>query len=308
MWFAALPLAFLLFGQESVPTFRSEVSLVKVDLRVTDRSGSDISGLTARDFVVHDEGEKREIIDLASESERERVDIVLLLDVSGSMWRHLRDLSTTTSTALSQLAPGARVALMEFASKADVIEGFTSDYKLIERRIGESIFKQTLGRGTLINEALVAAANYLSRYSESAKRRAIIIVTDNEATVQAATDADVLRAIHSANAVLNGIVVGQKPDAPAEQTRSRFTDPGVGAPDVFRFASRTGGAAVTSDKPGEALRNTVTQVRTRYNLHYSAPQAERGKFRRIRVELTPEAAQRHAGAVVTAREGYYAAQ
>jgi VWFA-related protein len=295
--------------EEKIPIFRSEVSLVKVDLRVTDHSGRDIAGLTRDDFVVHDESERRDVLDLTTESERDRVDVVLLLDVSGSMWQHLRELGTTTASALGMLERGARVALLEFASRSQVMQPFTEDYRLVERRITESIFKQTLGRDTLVNEGLVAAADYLKKNSQPKTRRFIIVVSDNAGTRSSVSDAVALKAVQSADAVLNAIVVGEQADAGAI-VPVRYTDPGAATyPDLGRYAQATGGTLVNTGRLSEALRGTIGDIRTRYQLHYAAPAGgPAGKFRRIRVELTPEAQRRHPQAVIAAREGYYAAQ
>jgi VWFA-related protein len=293
-------------AQDDVPTFRSAVNLVKVDLRVTDRAGRDIGGLKKDDFVVFDESERRDLLDFASESERDTVEVLLLLDVSGSMFQHLRELGSTTAAALDKLDRGARVALMEFATRSAVVQPFTSDFRLVERRITESIFKQTLGRDTLVNEALLAAADYFNKKSQPKTRRFIVVVSDNAGTRLAATDAQALRAVQTANAVLNAIVVGQQDET---VTPVRYTDPSAsGFPDLGRYAQATGGTFASSSRVSEALRAAIGDIRTRYQLHYAAPAANPGKFRRIRVELTPEAKRRYPEAVITAREGYYAAQ
>jgi VWFA-related protein len=302
-----LVLASACFAQDdNIPTFRSEVSLVKVDLRVTDRSGRDIGGLKKEDFIVFDESERRDILDFSTESERDDVDVLLLLDVSGSMFQHLRELSTTTAAALGKLDRGARVALMEFATRSQVVQPFTTDFRLLERRITESIFKQTLGRDTLVNEALLAAAEYMDKNSPPKTRRFIVVVSDNAGTRLAVTDAQALRAVQNTNAVVNAIVVGQQDDS---VTPVRYTDPSAsGFPDLNRFAQATGGTFVNTAHVSDALRGAIGEIRTRYQVHYGAPGANPGKFRRIRVELAPDAKRRHPDAVIAAREGYYAAQ
>ena len=302
-------LCVLMAQEEKIPVFRSEVNLVKVDVRVTDRAGRDVAGLGKNDFVLYDETERRDVIDIASESERDLVDIVLLLDVSGSMWQHLRELSSTTASALGMLERGARVALLQFASRAQVVQPFTDDYRLVERRITESIFKQTVGRDTLINEALLAAADYLRKNSQPKTRRFLIVVSDNAGTRSSVSDGQALKAVQSADAVLNAIVVGDDRSLDTV-VPVRYTDPAATPyPDLSRYAQATGGTFVNTSRLSEALRGTIGEIRTRYQLHYAAPPAiEPGKFRRIKVELTPQAKQKHPGVVIAAREGYYAAQ
>ena len=51
----------------------------------------------------------------------------------------------------------------------------------------------------------------------------------------------------------------------------------------------------------------IERIRFRYTLAYRAPHAVAGTFRRIHVELTPDARRRYPSAVLHARTGYYAA-
>ena len=62
---------------------------------------------------------------------------------------------------------------------------------------GTSIYKQNLGSGTLINESLIAAADYMKKQPVKG-RRAIVIVTDNEGLNYKSPDAEVVRAIREA--------------------------------------------------------------------------------------------------------------
>lgn len=288
---------------EDIPTFRSEVNLIRVDAQVTDASGRDISNLREQDFTVFDEGEQRQVAHFGRETEP--LDVILVLDVSGSMYRYLRDLSTNTATALRQLRPGDRVALLLFASRSELMQAFTTDFNLVEKRLVESIYKQTLGSDTFVNEGLMTAANYVRLNSPANHRRAILIITDNETSIYRHTNTDVQQALSASNTVLNAIVVGPG----REQMRSRYANPNAVAPDVDKFAEQSGGQSVTTTRVAEALRGTLAQIRTRYSLQYAGPPAGRaGEYRRIRLDLTPDARRAHPGAIIRAREGYYVTQ
>src|SRR5439155_868103 len=193
---------------DEIPVFRSGVTLVKVDIAVTTGAGRAIGDLTQQDFTVFDENERQEIAYFGRESEP--LDLLLLLDISGSMRRSLEDVASVTRAALAQLHAGDRVGLMLFSRRAEVVQEFTPDF------------------------------------------------------------------------------------AP---------------PDVFSISERTGGEAVEGlGKVGELFPKMIERVRSRYFIQYPAPHAEAGAFRRVRVELTPAARRKYPGAVVRAREGYYAAQ
>jgi hypothetical protein len=214
-------------------------------------------------------------------------------------------MNATAGEALRQLRPGDRAGLFLFATKSSLVQPMTGEVATIPRLIANSIFKDTLGRATLVNEALVEAANYL-KSTPVVGRRTIILVTDNEGARAEARDDEVVRALHGADAVLNAILVGAT-DA-STRMAARYQNPSAGQPDVVRFAKATGGDVATGEDPGTAFRNMIKRATTRYTLQYQAPGGEPGSFRKLRVELTPEARKAHPGAVVQARSGYEVAK
>ena len=289
--------------EDEIPVFRAGVTLVKVDLQVAGRDGRNISDFTQQDFTIFDENQPQQIAYFGRESEP--LDLLLLLDVSGSMRRSLEDVAATTRAALGQLHSGDRVALMLFSRRAEVVQPFTEDYRNTQYKILDSIYKQNLGSGTLINESLVAAADYMKAQPVKG-RRAILIVTDNEGLNYKSPDAEVVRAMFAADTVLNAIIVRKGPK-PAALRPSGYTNPDFAPPDVFKISRQTGGEAVEGlGKVSEMFQRVIERIRSRYFIQYPAPAAEVGSYRRIRVELSPAARGRHPDAVVRAREGYYA--
>lgn len=300
----ALFLAGALMAQnDEIPVFRAEVSLIKVDVQVTDRGNRSLSDLTPRDFIVMDENEPQKIVHFAKESDP--LDLLLLLDVSGSMRRSLEEVAATTRASLAQLRPGDRVGLMLFSRRAEVALPFTTDFQAVQTRIVDSIYKQNLGAGTLINEALLAASKYVQEQPVKG-RRAILLVTDNEGINFEVSSDRAVRALYAANIVLNAIVV-RPPAASTVPDRKLYSNPDSAAPDVFKLSQRTGGEAVEdAGKIRMVFQRLIEGIQARYSVHYSGPHAEAGAFRHIRVDLTPEARHRHPDAVIRAREGYYA--
>jgi hypothetical protein len=73
---------------------------------------------------------------------------------------------------------------------------------------------------------------------------------------------------------------------------------------VHRFASATGGQVITGTAPAQALAPVLKDLTTRYTFQYTAPSADEGAFRKIRVELAPDAVARVPGARLKARSGY----
>jgi len=289
--------------EDEIPVFRASVTLIRVDIQATARNGQAISDLTQQDFLVFDENQPQQIAHFGRESEP--LDLLLLLDISGSMRRSLEDVAAATRAALAQLRPGDRVGLMLFARRAEVIQPFTEDLRATQSKILDSIYKQNLGSGTLINESLIAAADYLKQQPVKG-RRAVLIVTDNEGLNYKSPDSDVVRAMHSADIVLNALVTRKNARPPAVRA-ARYTNPDFDPPDVYAISEKTGGEAVEGlGKVSEMFQRMIGRIRARYFVQYPAPQAETGAFRRIRVELAPQAKRKYPDATIRAREGYYA--
>ena len=85
----------------------------------------------------------------------------MLLDVSPSMSKWLADLGAKSTDALRALRSGDEVALMGFAARSQLLQPLTTDTKSLGAQIIGNIYKQTLGSETLVNEALLEAANYM---------------------------------------------------------------------------------------------------------------------------------------------------
>ena len=190
--------------EDDIPVFRTGVTLVKVDVEVTARDGKTISDLTQQDFTVFDENQPQPVTYFGRELEP--LDLLLLLDVSGSMRKSLEDLAAGTRAALAQLHPGDRVALMLFSRRTNVIQPFTEEFSGAQHKILDSIYKADLGNGTLINESLIEAAGYMKQQPVKG-RRAILVVTDNEGLNYKSPDEAVVRAMFSAETVLSALVV-----------------------------------------------------------------------------------------------------
>jgi VWFA-related protein len=281
------------------PVFRMEVSLITVDAKVTGRDGRDLNNLDASDFVVFDEGQRQKLTHFGRETTP--VDLLLVLDVSSSMRPFLLELTPQVTDVLSPLRSGDRAGVMLFADRSEVVQSLTNDLLLVPRTTVSTIYKNTRGQRTLLNSALVNAAQYL-KSQPATGRRTIIVLTDNYAEAGPVTDNDVIRELHAANAVLNMVLVGAK-GTEVKMKPTRYGEPDT-APDIMRIAKATGGEVVTGAEPARALRHAIEQATTRYSLQYPAPPGEPGTFRHIQVDLSAAARARYPDAVVQARSGY----
>ena len=288
-------------GQEA-PTFRTGVSLVKVDVQVVQGQRL-VGGLTRQDFRVLDRGQPREIVYFGQESEQ--LWVSLLLDVSGSMRKHVRAMAAAANKALSALRPGDQVEVVLFSREIKVFQPYTDDHSLVAGKLDAAVRHRSMPAGTSINSSILEAAQHMrNELANRLGRRAILILTDNEGWNYQVPDDRVLEALWQADAVLNAIVVGgakrPQPLAPEVAANTDFTPS-----DVFQLAAETGGDVVRAKKAGEAFQTLLEGMRTRYSLHFHAAEGASGTFHEIQVELTGEAAKRLKRAKVRARRGYY---
>jgi Ca-activated chloride channel family protein len=284
-----------------IPLFRSGVALVRVDVQVTSRHLRPVTGLAKEDFVIYDEGARQPVAYFGRDSEP--LDLLLLLDVSGSMRRSLEEMAATAQLALRQLNGADRVAVMLFARQTDLCEPFTRDFARVQNGLREAVQERGLGSGTLINAAIISAAGHLAKQPPRG-RRAILILTDNQGLNYQTPDELVLKALYAADTVLNAIVVGNAKPPDAARIRN-YRNPDFTPPDVFKIAAQSGGEAFRGTKIGEAFREMIERIRSRYSIHYPAPQPAAGGFRRITVELEPAVRRRLGEIEIRARAGYY---
>src|SRR5215469_6551599 len=144
------------------PTFRTGVSLVRVDTQVT-AAGAIVEGLGARDFVVEDNGRRQEI--LYCSQEEQHLDLMLLLDTSGSMQMSVRRLAAVSRAALRELHAGDRVAVANFNTDSFLIAGFNDDLREVQKTL-DRVIDIRFGGGTHILSAIYDAAGYFLKQED----------------------------------------------------------------------------------------------------------------------------------------------
>lgn len=112
---------------------------------VVDKDGSPALDLTARDFVVREDGQAREILRIARDADP--LQIALLVDNSAVMQTRLSDLRRALSAFVSSTRDGVQVALITLAERPTIVVGYTADRSALQKAI-DGLFTY-------------AAANYL---------------------------------------------------------------------------------------------------------------------------------------------------
>jgi VWFA-related protein len=278
----------ILWGQEET-VFRSAVSLVRIDAEVLDSAGSIVEGLKKEDFRLQDQGVGQPLSNVTFE--QEPLDLILLFDLSGSMRGKLLGIVRAVELGFHELKTGDRVCVMTFSAGTAELLPFTDDLERANQVIFVRLPGLQFGGGSNTGQAAIDAAIRFRREPKSARRRAVLIVTDKAGSASPEAEAAV-RSLWQNDVVLAELVLTGSKET---RTDVRGSNP---------IAQRTGGSTVIAGDPGATFQRSVRLLRRRYTLYYNLPGGIAGSERGIQVQLSPEAAKRYPGATLRARTGY----
>lgn len=285
-----------------------KAELVVLDAQVlSKKTGAVVNGLAPENFTLLEDGVRQRITHFSQD--KLPLSIVLLLDVSGSVQPIIDQVCDEGLRALRQLKPDDEVALMVFGLWTTVLQDFTKDRDLITKRAREiRLMGQWIGERTYTHEAIFQAAAHLSRASNPDSRRITIIVTDNlsnQPNAVAHSQAEAMEMLFEAGAVVSGLVVG---DFTAEfnryKSQGRLIEDSIG-----NYVAETGGVVLEVDKDDvvSKLANLIDRIRTRYSFGYTPLNEKRdGRFRKLKLKISPEVERREGGIAILTRKGYYA--
>lgn len=291
-------------------TIRLRGELVVLDAQVLHKKTAlAVGNFTKEDFAVYEDGVKQHISTFSQD--KLPLSVVILMDVSGSVTDResvRRPLLRGAYEALKLLKPEDEVALMQFAAKATLIQPFTRDRNLVVSGLGRLDGRGQ--HGTHVAEGILNAASYMRSASMGDSRRAIIAITD-DVTVEFArrsyalpttrAEGEALREVYESGSVVCALLY--------KGDQSGFEEPYFRKEVANHFAKATGGISIKTSREDipTRLSEMIERLRQRYTIGYSSTNASRdGKFRKIKLRVTPEADKREDGVVVITRKGYYA--
>ncbi|HET6898544.1 MAG TPA: VWA domain-containing protein, partial [Vicinamibacteria bacterium] len=260
--------------------FSAQTSLVNVAVTVEDAHGRPIDGLTARDFVVTEDGRRQQIEMCARMGEggntSTSLDVALLVDTSDSMLETLRRSQDVAVRFLSSL-PNAQEIIVVFFDQAQILEHF-------DREHPEALFERvrTLPEGgnTAVRDAIAFS---LKALSASNGRSALVLLTDGVDTVSATDPAALDRAVQSHAVTIYPVAYPASADGDGP-------DPEEGLKQLGRLAQVTGGRLFKL--PSEAalpgvLDEIAADLRSQYVLGFT-PDASGtpGRVRKISVKVS----------------------
>lgn len=191
-------------------TFKTDVALTRVDAKVTDGQGRVITGLGVQDFRLS--LNSKPVVLKSVGTEDVPLDIVLLLDVSGSMEAHVQRIAQASRQALNVLGEQDRMAVMTFDTRTVVKLPLKGSHREITAALDRIMQSEHFAGGTRITSAMLDAARYLERQARPEARRAVVILTDDQ-TQDEEDERTVEFALNRAGAVLSFLQAPYDPQA-----------------------------------------------------------------------------------------------
>jgi Ca-activated chloride channel family protein len=282
-------------SRQVVHTERERVRLVLLPVSVLDGRGRARRGLSAEDFVLHEDGVPQEIGYFGTE-EDQPISLAFLLDVSGSMRQpgKLDSAKWAVRNILDELEPADRAGMICFADEQVTwVTEFTTDRDRFLRRLD---VQHGYGR-TALFDALAAAPRLVNEIQRG--RRAIVLLTDG---FDNSSDLNLYEATRAARRT--GVPIYTIGFVSVAETTRPAGSKSKGWRALELFSRETGGRMfqVRDAKDlTKALERIERELRLQYLIGYYPSRREwNGKFRRIKLETT------RGGSTVRTRTGYYA--
>ncbi|HKY31150.1 MAG TPA: VWA domain-containing protein [Candidatus Polarisedimenticolia bacterium] len=261
------------------------VDLVLVPVTVREESpagpGRAVTGLTAADFSVLEEGAARPITSFSAEPMP--VSVALALDNSASMEGTLWSARKAAAEFARRLPRWAAVSLLTFNDQVFLEQEFTHDPEVLA---SSAAAVRAEGTRTALLDALRIGSLHLARRPGA---RAMVVFTDGRETVHEEETGRLQTAIEAAqeaDVAIYAVAFGAADRPPLEE-----------------MARQTGGELLAAGDAGaltEAFAAIAESLGTRYLLGFEpAEQGPQANYRRLEVKLS------RPGLRVAARRGYY---
>ena len=310
---------------------RVDTELVTIPVKISDRRGRFIGGLTKENFQVFEDNSPQEITYFSNE--QQPFTVALVLDMSYSTTFKIAEIQQSAMAFVAQLRENDRIMVISFDEEVHVLCQPTNDRKILQNAIKST----KIASGTSLYEAVDLVIN--TKFRKINGRKAIVLFTDGvDTTSRKAHDlnnlSDALEldalvypiqydTFSDVQAIKNRpvIIPPTQPNPIPSQNKNPFPFPiptgGVGTPSsqgtsaedyrradeyLNQMADRTGGRlykASTTANLAAAFSNIAAELREYYSLgYYPKIEINAGKKRKIKVRVD------QTGAVVRARDGY----
>jgi len=281
--------------QPDATNFRAGIDVVSLNVSVRDHGNKSIADLVSDDFVVFEDNVPQTVVSVSRQ--RVPLGLALLLDTSASMDNNLPLAKAAASEFVDRMAPSDRASVIDFDSRVQVLQPFTSDVPALR----DAIARTSAGGSTSLFNAIYIALKDLEKARastpEEIRRQAIVVLSDGDDTSSLITFEDVLDLAKRSHTSIYAIGIREK-------TPIGIQRPSDGDFVLRRLAQETGGLAyfpIGADDLPRIYREIADELTSQYLVAYAPANVARdGRWRRLAVRVNrPNCSAR-------TKAGYYA--
>ena len=250
--------------------------LMRFNASVMDRNGRAISGMHESDFTVFENGVERRVTNVSPASEP--FNLILLLDVSGSVEERMDFIRKAARDFLKTASPQDRISIISFRDDIQIISDFTTDRALLSRKLDEI----DAGGGTALYDALgYVLAEPIKRLR--GERTAVVVMSDGDDNKSFLPFPAILEALAESGALIYPLYVPSglipessvpKPEITIDPLRTRYLTLTTRADEEGRKLAAASGGVYYPIKRIEDLQraydDVVLQLRTAYTITYAS--------------------------------------
>ena len=298
-------------GSPDDQVLKTRTDLVNVGVLARQRkTGRIVTNLTKDDFTILEDGVRQSVSYFSHE--RPPLSIILLVDRAGCINAFNDRIRAATIKAFGDLKPEDEVAIMTFSNKVALAQPFTRDSQLIADKI-MAVERQHRSEQHYFNAGIYEAANYMSKAANPEGRRAIIVLTSLEASIDFSriSEKNALEAVLESGAIVSGVLAktigGRIEQGIRGKTTSIFRHIGLRSGSLKMFVEETGGELIGAEpeKMDDTLTRMVSNIAESYSLAYQPTNSARdGKRRKIQVQLSPDVEKREGQTALITRRSY----
>lgn len=297
---AALPVIGHTAQQTPAPTskpqvFRAGVEIVSLNVTVLDGQNHYVTDLTETEFSVFEDGAKQELAFF----NRTNLPIALslLIDTSASMEQRMTTAQEAAIGFVQKLRPQDLAQVVDFDSRVEVAQDFTSDKALLEQAIRATAAGGSTALHNAIYISLKELAKMRAKNASDVRRQAIIVLSDGEDTSSLVSYEEVLELAKRSETAIYTIGLQPREAGGAKGFRE--------AEFVLRqLGQETGGRAFFPQR-SEDLKDVYGQIAdelsSQYSVGYASKNGRRdGAWRRVVVQVA------RPNLTTRTKRGYYA--
>jgi VWFA-related protein len=262
--------------------------LLRFNASVLDRHGRAIGGMRESDFTVWENGIERRVTNVSPANEP--FNLVLLLDVSGSVEERMDFIRKAARDFLRTTSPQDRISIISFRDDIQIISDFSKDRQLLSKKLDE----MDAGGGTALYDALgyVLAAPLKRLRGE---RTAIVVMSDGDDNKSFLPFPAILEALTESGALVYPLYVPSglipessvpRPEITIDPLRTRYLTLTTRAEEEAKKLATASGGIYYPIKRLEDLQraydDVVAQLRSAYTITYASNSASSSPRVRVR--------------------------